>query len=180
MFHSICQIRQSELASQGLPAKFFWKNLSATAIMKKNLFTITLALAALVPYAQFTFAEETNSVAETEAKYTAAIVGRTADILKLLDLSDTNKISKVHDVIISQYRALNVWHSENDAKLKMQKSDTNAVAQIHASLKNLHDSFLSHLAQNLSPEQIEKVKDKMTYGKVQFTYNGFAVSKFVG
>ena len=58
-------------------------------------------------------------------------------------------------------------------KLKAAKADTNAVSQIHASLKTLHDQFLSALAENLSPEQIETVKDKMTYGKVQFTFAGY-------
>ena len=62
---------------------------------------------------------------------------------------------------------------KNDAKLKAAKSDTNAVAQIRASLKTIHDIFLSQLAENLSPEQIDQVKDKMTYGKVQFTFAGY-------
>ena len=120
------------------------------------------------------FAAETNSPAtQTEAKYTAAIEGRTADILKALALSDTNQIAKVHDLIIAHYRALNAWHNENDVKLKAAKSDTNAVAQIRATLKALHEQFLSALAENLSPTQIETVKDKLTYGKVQFTFNGY-------
>ena len=53
---------------------------------------------------------KTNSDAQAEIKYTAAIEGRTADILKILALSDTNKAAKVHNIIIAQYRALNAWH----------------------------------------------------------------------
>src|SRR5262249_33204765 len=111
--------------------------------------------------------------AQVEANYTKAIEGRTADIMKILALTDTNKAAQVHDAIIAQYRALNAWHEANDAKLKAARSDTNAVSQIRASLKQLHDEFLSRLAENLTPEQIEKVKDKLTYGKVQFTYAGY-------
>ena len=137
--------------------------------MKKTLSILVAGLLAVSA-----FAAETNSMPEpVEAKYTAAIEGRTADILKILTLSDTNRATKVHDIIIAQYRALNAWHDENDAKLKAAKADTNATAQIRASLKTLHDDFLSKLAENLSPEQIEKVKDKMTYGKVQFTFAGY-------
>ncbi len=122
-----------------------------------------------------TFAAETNSpAADAEAKYTAAINGRTADILKILALTDADKAAKVRDTIIAQYRSLKAWHEENDAKLKTAKADTNAVAQIRGSLKTLHASFLARLAENLSPEQIEQVKDKMTYGKVQFTFAGYA------
>jgi hypothetical protein len=119
------------------------------------------------------FAAQTNSEAAAETKYTAVIESRAADILKVLDLSDTNQAAKVHDIVIAQYRALNAWHDENDAKLKAAKADTNAVAQIRASLKSLHDSFLSKLAENLTPAQVEKIKDKMTYGKVQFTFAGY-------
>jgi len=137
--------------------------------MKKILFPLA------VLFLTFTiFATETNPPpAEGESKYSAAIEGRTADILKILALTDADKSAKVHDAIIAQYRALKAWHEENDAKLKTVKADTNAVAQIRASLKALHADFLARLAENLSPEQIEQVKDKMTYGKVQFTYAGY-------
>ena len=119
-------------------------------------------------------ATETNAAPEQiEAKYTQAIEGRTADILKTLELSDTNRSAKVHDTIMGQYRALRAWHDANDPKLKEAKSDTNALAQIHGSLKTLHDEFIAKLSANLTPEQVEKVKDKMTYGKVQFTYAGY-------
>jgi len=137
--------------------------------MKKILFPLAVLFLAFT-----SFAADTNSpTAETESKYSAAIEGRTADILKILALTEADKSAKVHDAIIAQYRALKAWHEENDAKLKTVKADTNAVAQIRASLKTLHAGFLAKLAENLSPEQIEQVKDKMTYGKVQFTFAGY-------
>jgi Protein of unknown function (DUF3826) len=133
-----------------------------------------LIIAALVLLCAPIFAAETNLTAQqVEANYTKAIEGRTADILKILALGDTNKIAKVHDAIIAQYRALNAWHDANDAKLKAARADTNAVAQIRMSLKTLHDQFLARLAENLTLEQVDAVKDKMTYGKVQFTFNGY-------
>ena len=136
--------------------------------------TRRILITAIVLFAVRVLAAETNStVAEAEEKYTQAIENRTADILKILDLGDTNKIARVHDAIIAQYRALNAWHEANDAKLKAARQDTNAVAQIRASLKTLHDQFLARLAENLSAGQIEAVKDKMTYGKVQFTFQGY-------
>ncbi|HLX71288.1 MAG TPA: DUF3826 domain-containing protein [Verrucomicrobiae bacterium] len=132
------------------------------------------AVAVVVLLCPSIFAAETNSPStQVEAKYTKAIEGRTAEILKILALTDTNKAANVHDIVIAQYRALNAWHDANDAKLKAARSDTNAVAQMHASLKAIHDQFLDRLAENLTPAQIEQVKDKMTYGKVQFTYNGY-------
>ena len=114
--------------------------------------------------------------AAAEANYVRAIEGRTSGILKALDLSDTNQAAKIHDIIIAQYRALRDWHDANDAKLKAAKGDTNAAAQIRASLKSLHDEFLAKLSASLTPAQVDTVKDKMTYGKVQFTYNGYLAS----
>lgn len=111
---------------------------------------------------------------QAEANYTRVINGRADDIIKLLSLSDASQIAKVHADIVAQYRALNAWHDANDPKLKAVKSDTNAVAQIRSSLQSLHEEYLAKLsAANLTPGQIEKVKDKMTYGKVQFTYRGY-------
>jgi Spy/CpxP family protein refolding chaperone len=133
-----------------------------------------IIIAALALLSMATFAAETNSPSpQAEANYTKAIEGRTVEILKILALSDTNKIVNVHDIIIAQYRALNAWHDANDAKLKAARTDTNAVAQIRSSLKVLHDEFLEKLGKNLTPEQVDQIKDKMTYGKVQFTYAGY-------
>ena len=128
-------------------------------------------------FRRYAFAAETNSMPEqVEAKYTAAIEGRTADILKVLALSDTNKAAKVHDTIIAQYRALNAWHEAfNDAKLKASAKDTNAVAadlaaSPQADPRRLYRQTFWRIS---TPAQVEQVKDKMTYGKVQFTYAGY-------
>jgi hypothetical protein len=142
--------------------------------MKRSFLIIGTALLTLSVFAAEKKAAQTNLTPEqAELKYTAAIEGRAADILKILALGDTNKAAKVHDIIIAQYRALNAWHDANDPKVKAARADKEAVAQIRASLKTLHDDFLAKLAENLSPEQIEQVKDKMTYGKVQFTFAGY-------
>jgi Spy/CpxP family protein refolding chaperone len=147
--------------------------------MKKTLFAIAATLLVVSALA----AKEKSSVAETnltpeqiEANYTRAIEGRTGDILKVLSLNDTNQAAKVHHVIMAQYRALRAWHDANDPKLKAARADTNAVAQIRGSLKSLHDEFIAKLSAIFAPEQVEKVKDKITYGKVQFTYAGYLVA----
>ena len=119
-------------------------------------------------------ADDTNSTPEpAEAAYVKSIEGRAADILKILALDDAGKQTKVHDAIVAQYRALRAWHEKNDAKLVAEKADTNAVAVIRGSLKTIHDAFLARLSESLKPDQVEKVKDKMTYGKVQFTCAGY-------
>ena len=138
--------------------------------MKKLMLIKAFALLSMVAI----FAAETNATPEqTEAKYTAAIEGRTVDTLKVLALNQADQTAKVHDAIIAQYRALKAWHDEHDPRLKASAKDTNAVAQIRASLKTLHNAFIAKLSENLTPKQVDQVKDKMTYGKVQFTFNGY-------
>ena len=138
------------------------------------LATIFLAVIPALAAPEKPSATDTNVTPEQiEAKYTQAIEGRTSDILRILGLSDTNQAAKVHDIILAQYRALKAWHDANDPKFKAAKGDTNALAQIRGSLKSLHDEYLAKLSANLTPEQVDQVKDKMTYGKVQFTYAGY-------
>ncbi len=103
----------------------------------------------------------------------------------MLGINDTAKSARVHNVIMAQYRALRAWHDANDARLKAlgkeaHGSEKEAAAtagaqlgQIHSSLKALHDQFLSKLSADLTPQQVEKVKDKMTYNKVEVTYNSY-------
>lgn len=136
--------------------------------MKKSVIMVCLALGAASA-----FGAETNSTPQyAEAKYTAAIENRTAEILKVLALTDAVRSVGVHDAIIAQYHSLKAWHDEYDGKLN-SKPNSNTVALIGLSRKSLHDHFLAQLAENLTPAQIEQVKDKMTYGKVQFTFNGY-------
>jgi Spy/CpxP family protein refolding chaperone len=136
---------------------------------------LTSALVSLVASIalQFATAAETNSPANAEAAYTQVLEKRVGDILAALDLKDAEKTKKVHDILVAQYRALNDWHNANDAKRKTAKGEK--AEQINSSLKTIHDKFLAALSTELTPEQIETVKDKMTYGKVQFTYKGYLV-----
>ncbi len=150
--------------------------------MKKLLFSLTVCAVVSVfgpdLHAQGspTASPPLKSAEDTEAAYTRSIEKRTADILAMLEFTNSAAKGKVRDIIMAQYRALRAWHDANDPKLKAAKGDTNAVAQIRSSLKALHDQFIAALSAQLTPEQVEKVKDKMTYGKVQFTYAGYLAS----
>jgi hypothetical protein len=89
-----------------------------------------------------------------EETYTKTIDKRADDILAALKLDDSAKAARVHNILTSEYRAL---RAAPDA----------------AGRKATHDSFVAQLASELSPPQVESVKDKMTYGKVQVTYDAY-------
>jgi len=114
-----------------------------------------------------------KSAEDAEAAYTRVINERVAKILAPLQLEDPAKSNRVHSLLVAQYRALRDWHEANDAARKQATGDE--LAKISASLTALHDQFLARLAAELTPEEVEGVKDGMTYGKVQFTYKGYLV-----
>lgn len=140
-----------------------------------------LALLALV-LAVPGFATETNSTADADVAYTSAITERADKIVDRLGLADSAKAARVRDIIIRQYRDLNTIHTERDVKIKSVKaatgSDKDAVAaavqaaydETKPYLDKLHGEFLARLSAELSPEQVDKVKDGLTYGVLPLTY----------
>ena len=116
-------------------------------------------------------AEPGQAAQDAEAAYTQTIEKRVADILAVLDLNDSAKSAKAHDLFVARYRALRDWHDANDAKLKSASPDE--AAQIKAFLKAGHDKFLAGLSEVLTPAQVERVKDQMTYNKVKVTYDAY-------
>lgn len=133
-------------------------------------------------------AAETNSSADAEAAYTRTINQRADKIVAGLGIADTNKFMRVRDIIARQYRDLSKIHEARDAKIKALKekpdADKKAVGaaiqsardEVKSDLDILHDEFLARLSAELSPEQVDKVKDGLTYGVLMVTYNAYLKS----
>ncbi|MFT3869718.1 MAG: DUF3826 domain-containing protein [Nibricoccus sp.] len=125
------------------------------------------------------------SADSSDAVYARKLQERVVKIVATLDLKDEKQRERVHNVIVAQYRLLNTWHDTNDSHLTELKktasgpdTEKSAAAKteieaIKATLKTVHDNYLAELAKDLSPQLIERVKDGMTVGKVQFTYTGY-------
>jgi hypothetical protein len=116
------------------------------------------------------------SSAELETLYTTTIEERTAGILKELNLTNDVEATVVHDLLIAQYRVMRARDALIDAQLTAINKDINyqnRASQLQAESKPLHDYFFAKLAEKLTPEQVEKVKDKMTYNKVKVTYDAY-------
>ena len=127
----------------------------------------------------------TNATESAEAAYTRTITKRSADIAAALAVTDAARSNRVQEVLIAQYRTINAWHEKHDVEIKaLNKSTADAdqeaaakakvkIAELQATLKPIHDSFLTKLGAELSLEQVEAVKDKMTYNKVKVTYDAY-------
>jgi hypothetical protein len=90
---------------------------------------------------------------------------------------------RVRNVIVQQYRDLGQIHDARDVEIIAAKERTNTDKAtndkfIQASrdyakwkLDKLHAEFLAKLSAELSPEQVDQVKDGLTYGVAHGTYN---------
>lgn len=129
-------------------------------------------------------AQEAQTAAEKEAAYTRTITERSQKIVNTLGIADQAKAIRVRELIVMQYRSLNTIHDDKNVQLKavkekgadksvteaeMKKIESAATEKLEA----LHKEYLAGLSKELSPEQVTKVKDGMTYGVLPITYAGY-------
>ena len=128
-----------------------------------------------------------NNIQQTEQEqaYTKVINERAAKIVATLGISDASKASQVRDIIAARYRQLNDIQSKRDEKIKAAKAqNTNNKETIAAQVKSYEDAadtetalshkeYLSALSKELTPQQIDQVKDGMTYNVLPITYKGY-------
>jgi hypothetical protein len=121
---------------------------------------------------------------DQEAAYTRAITKRADKIVAALGLADEAQRERVRDLVVQQYRNLREIHAARDAKLSEAKHSPGDAAVAEAFVKvardaaglklvEAHRKFVARLAVELPPEQVEKVKDGMTYGVVDITYKRY-------
>lgn len=153
--------------------------------MKYLLPALLLALAFSTPLT----AQNTNSTASTtaaaEAAYNRTIQERADKILATLEITDGAKAQGVRKTIISQYKSLRIIHDARNAAVKQAKeknpedkaATAAAVGRVFADAKTkldqLHQSYITALQTNLTPAQVDKVKDGMTSGALEAAYNEY-------
>lgn len=116
-----------------------------------------------------------------DPKYVESIVNRSQKIVDKLGLTDAKVAEDVCNIIANRYFELNDIYEIRDAKVKNVKesgltSDAKNEAlkaaenEKDAALYRSHFAFPASLSLFLNEEQIEAVKDGMTYGVVKVTY----------
>ena len=142
--------------------------------------SFVIILVAAVVAVQLAAAQSTApfTAAEREEIYAQTIERRATNILGALMLKDTTKSGRVQDAIKAQYRSLRARDEALDtlfASLANNapgvESNRSDVARILS--RQLHAKFVTKLAADLTPEQLELVKDQMTYNKVKVTYDAY-------
>lgn len=126
--------------------------------MKKVLYTAILSLFTITASAQVALKTEGQ-----EPQYVETIKGRAQKIVDGLNLGDANKEENVRNIIANRYFLLNDIHAKYDKKTQEDA--------LNAELYKHHFELQSALALYLNEEQIDAVKDGMTYGRLKRDYN---------
>ena len=124
--------------------------------MKKVLFAAILSLLSLNVSAQVALKTEGQ-----DSAYVQTIKSRAQKIVDGLGLMDAQKAENVRNIIANRYFLLNDIHSKYD---KNQQDARDAELYKH------HFELASALALYLTEEQIDAVKDGMTFGRLKRDY----------
>ena len=124
---------------------------------------------------------------EQKDNYTKVITARSAKVVTNIGITDSTskKFIKVRDILVDHYRVTGAIYDDRNAAVKTLKADPAAdKAVVNAKIATLdsvadvkiakhHKEFLANLGKELNTEQVEKVKDELTYKKVAVTYNAY-------
>jgi hypothetical protein len=122
---------------------------------------------------------------DSEAAYTQEITRRADKIVAPLGIAEEETRNRVRDLVVEQYRSLREIHDVREARINEAKRSPagdpaiadawNKAARDAANLKltDAHRRFVARLAVEITPEQVDNVKDGMTYGVVGVTYQRY-------
>ena len=125
--------------------------------MRKVLYVAILSLFTLTANAQQVVLNDEGR----DSAYVENIKGRAQKIVDGLQLTDSEQARAVRNIIANRYFLLNDIHAKYD------KSQQDA---LQAELYRHHFELASALALYLSDEQIDAVKDGMTFGRLKRDY----------
>ena len=126
--------------------------------MRNIMFAAILSLLTLTVNAQLVVLNDEGR----DSAYVETIKGRAQKIVDGLQLTDQTQARAVRNIIANRYFLLNDIHAKYD------KSQQDA---LQAELYKHHFELASTLALYLNDDQIEAVKDGMTYGRLKRDYN---------
>lgn len=126
------------------------------------------------------FARQTDTREDTA--YTRTINQRADKIVATLGIANVDSALQVRDVIAQQYRHLSEIQAQHDQDVKSAQAQlANDKPALATQLKKINDAtnqtldqghtaYLSKLSAYLNPQQVNQVKDGMTYGVLPLTY----------
>jgi hypothetical protein len=131
------------------------------------------------------FSQDAKKTKEEEAAYFKVVNQRAQKIVDPMQLADAAKAKRVQAIIAQQYQDLNSIHEKRDAQIKAAKTEAGEEKEkaelrkksieekSDKDLSILHAQYIAKLSAELTPAQVDQVKDGMTYGVIPITYKGY-------
>lgn len=128
---------------------------------------------------------EKQKMSAQEEEYMRTITERANKIMTPLGINNPDKARLVRDIIVQQYRDLRVVHDERDTQIKdigeqtgENKDAANALIkkiweEANSRQDKLHEIYITKLSEELILEQVNQVKDGMTYGAYPITFKNY-------
>lgn len=132
----------------------------------------------------FIFLSTLATKGQTEADFRKTLHDRSVKIVNTLELTDSGKYNEVVGVLTDQYFNLNKVHDKTKESIAVINSlqltgeeKTNRIKveeeKKASRLSELHKGFIKKLQKSLTEEQIEKIKDGITYRVMPVTYTAY-------
>jgi len=145
-------------------------------IIKRSIFLVAVLLSINI------YGQGNNE--KQQSDYKKAIKERSAKIVNTLGITDSGKYNAVLDDLTNQYSSLNTIHEQNKSAIAEIKKNSLTKDEADEALKKQeekksslllqqHAAFIAHLKENLTEDQLEKVKDGMTYKVFPITYAAY-------
>jgi hypothetical protein len=147
--------------------------------MKSSILALLLTFSSIAAI----FAQ--NNPVNDKGAYVKMITERSAKIVANLGIADAKKTEKVTVIIRDQYSNLNDIYAARDIRVKAikEKNKDNKVERdsalakdsrvVETSLAKLHKKYISKLSAQLTNEQVDLVKNGMTYNVLPITYKAY-------
>ena len=120
----------------------------------------------------------------TDPEFVRVTTERAQKIVARLAIEDQSRADRVREIIARQYRDLSDIHAKRDAGLKVISQTSLNDSQIESDRQDakrdveleqfrLHYAFLAKLAVELTPSQVDQVKDGLTFNVVPITFDRY-------
>lgn len=118
---------------------------------------------------------------QNQEDYIKVLTERSDKIVNTLNITDKAKYDRVVEMLVDQYAKTGKIHDDNDLKNKGIKESSlvkeikdkqlqESYNELMTLLYNQHCNFIGRLYSELSHDQVEKVKDGMTFNVLSVTY----------
>lgn len=149
-----------------------------------HIFTLHFAVKKAVFFIVCCFVFAATVFAQQADELKVKLTDRAVKIVNMLQLSDAAVYNTTVTTLVNQYVNLNQVHDgfktavtiikeKNTVKEEADKLIADETAKKITALKIAHNAFISELSAKLTSEQIEKIKDGMTYNVLPITYAAY-------